>query len=455
MRNTEVKLQDKIKIDLYKKNGKSFNRGDLKNFSLSFRKTRLSIVVTYLVRYYHDGLIDFIRNNRSDNADVNRLRDDVLFYIDKFGDRLISLARRIQDRVCNRIFEHPIEFESLTFVSCTEQKQNIISKNKRTTSKYNAIITLPGQATPGGKIRIPVRHSESHHGSLQHYHKKPNSKGQINYSYTVIFEERGVVRIALARKKQVNRVTGKENYYGVDVNVKHNLFCDKHGNTIDYDRRLIDDYITFLRRMDEKLARKKKINKKAKLSKRDQKTKDKWSTRINGMLKEKTRYLVDQVIKLGNDHLVLEDLGDMGKSYSRSEEFLGFKYSRLIKLLNLADLKNIARSIASKMGVQTTFVQASYTSKTCDACGLICDQNRPTQERFECVGCGHQAPADTHSGKMIADRMTLDVLRHSLLTLKDGEYRPKKMDRKSIKNILTECYGFNTTDQPSCSTCKI
>jgi len=47
----------------------------------------------------------------------------------------------------------------------------------------------------------------------------------------------------------------------------------------------------------------------------------------------------------------MEDLGQFAKSFSRNDEFDGFKYSRLIKLLNLSDIKNILRSIANKNGI--------------------------------------------------------------------------------------------------------
>ncbi|MGV9248791.1 zinc ribbon domain-containing protein [Streptomyces sp. NPDC003710] len=35
------------------------------------------------------------------------------------------------------------------------------------------------------------------------------------------------------------------------------------------------------------------------------------------------------------------------------------------------------------------------TSRPCPACGHTAKENRPTQQKFHCVSCGHHAHADT------------------------------------------------------------
>lgn len=226
----------------------------------------------------------------------------------------------------------------------------------------------------------------------------------------------------------------------MDVNVKHNLFCDKHGTTIDFDRDIFNDYIAFLKKCDKKLSKKPKEDRN--LSNRDKKVKANWMVRIEDMLKRKANLLVIQAMELGRDHIVMEDLGQMAKSFFRSEELMGFKYSRLIRPLNLADLKNIVLSIANKHGLQVTFIQPHYTSQGCK-CGHIERENRKTQEIFKCVNCGKEHPADAHSADMIDDRLDSDVLRKSLLNYENGVYSPKKLSKNSIKNILSECYDIN------------
>ena len=439
IRNTETKIQKDIKITRYKKNTANHKKGELKSMSMVKKSTRLTVVVTYLTKYYSDTLIEYITNNSSDNPNIQIFRADVIHYINKYGDRLISLVTSKQNRILNKLFRYPIMFSSLSYSSVTEQKMNIINKNKRTTSKYNAYITLSGQPVKGGKIHIPVKYSNKHHGKIEYYYKTLSVKGKRQCSYKVVFYD-DKIRIVLSRKRQINNVVGKTDYYGIDVNVKHNLFCDKHGNTIDYDRDMFNDYVKYLKKLDCKLARKGSN----KLSIKNQKVKKKWSVRIDNMLKSKVNQLVKQCISEGHNHIVMEDLTHMGKSFSRNDEFGGFKYSRLVKLLNLGNLKNITYGIAHNNKVQVTFIQAAYTSKGCDGCGYIHDNNRVIQEEFKCVNCGLTANADAHSAKMIEDRLSIDVLRQSLLTEKNGAYEPKKLDRLTIKNILEECYDVNT-----------
>jgi hypothetical protein len=440
-KNTSVKIQDKIVYHRYKKNTKHKKKGDLKSFEMKGRSTELTKAVSYLTKYYNEGLIEFIKNDVSDNDDINTFRERILYFFDKFGDRLLSLVKAKQARIQEKVFKHPIEFKKLTYSSTTEQVMNIINKNKRKTSKFNAYISLPGQKVPGGKIHIPVKQSDKFHGKISHYFKDPKKNGIRTNHYTMLFEENGLY-IALSRKKQINNVVGKKDYYGVDVNIKHNMFADRHGNTIDYDRELIADYVKFLKEIDARKKRKGSND----LSKKDQLQYDRWKVRMDSMLKKQTSLMVDKCKELGYNHIVLENLSSMPKMASRNEEFDGIKYSRLARELNIGSLKNKAYSIAHKNNIQVTFAHADYTSKGCDVCGTIDSRNRRTQEVFECICCGHKADADTHSALLIEDRLAIDVLRESLFNFKDGVYTPKKLSQPTIKKIVSECYAAHTRE---------
>ena len=439
-RNSKLKIQKDLKVEYYKVNTKNNKKGDIKSTEITFKETELTKITSYLVKFYHDGLIDYLKENSSDNP----LRLKVLEYLDKYGDRLLNFVINKQSNLIKQLTKHPIEFTSLTFTSCTEQSMNIINKNKNQNSIYNAFISLSGQNTEDGKIHIPTKYSRKFHGDLNRYYKEPNKKNQRNISYKICFEE-DKIRIILTLNKYINPVKYKDDYYGIDVNVKHNLFADKYGNTIDYDRDLFDDYVKFLKELDEKKSRKEKNSK---LSKDDQKKLNSLKNKITDMLKRKSSMLVKQTKELGKNHLVLEDLGNFGKSFAKSDEFEGFKYSRLVKLLNLSSIKDIIKSIGDKNNIQVTFVHSYYTSQSC-SCGCITRENRKVQEEFECISCGLRANADTHSASMIEERMFLDVLRDSLMTNKNGLYSPKKLSKSKIKNILEECYDINRGNSTS------
>lgn len=185
--------------------------------------------------------------------------------------------------------------------------------------------------------------------------------------------------------------------------------------------------------------KKKKLKIDTSMSNRDEKILHKAIGRMTDMYKRKSNQLVKRAIELGKDHIVMENLESMAKGYTRSKEFNNIKYSKLIRLLHLADLKNIVTSIANKNGLQVTFVQAHYTSQTCK-CGYISRNNRKTQEKFCCVECGYEMDADINSALNIENRMSNKELRTKLLNEKDGTFTPKIMNKISIKNII-----YNTT----------
>lgn len=60
---TSLKVQSKIQVDYYKRNGKNFSKGDVKTFEIKMKSTKLTKLMTYLVRYYNDGLLDYLKAN--------------------------------------------------------------------------------------------------------------------------------------------------------------------------------------------------------------------------------------------------------------------------------------------------------------------------------------------------------------------------------------------------------
>ncbi|MFF4339582.1 RNA-guided endonuclease InsQ/TnpB family protein [Kitasatospora sp. NPDC001540] len=54
----------------------------------------------------------------------------------------------------------------------------------------------------------------------------------------------------------------------------------------------------------------------------------------------------------------------------------------------------ILHAKAESAGREVVAVDPRNTSRTCPACGHVSAENRTTQEKFHCVGCGHTAHAD-------------------------------------------------------------
>ncbi|MCX5378879.1 transposase [Streptomyces sp. NBC_00091] len=55
----------------------------------------------------------------------------------------------------------------------------------------------------------------------------------------------------------------------------------------------------------------------------------------------------------------------------------------------------ILHAKAESAGREVVAVDPRNTSRTCPECGHVDKENRPTQEKFHCVSCDHQAHADT------------------------------------------------------------
>src|SRR5271166_312071 len=69
-----------------------------------------------------------------------------------------------------------------------------------------------------------------------------------------------------------------------------------------------------------------------------------------------------------------------------------------------AQLRSFVGYKAALGGVPLVCVDPRYTSQACPECGCIDRRNRPTRDRFSCIGCAFSGPADTTAARNIADR---------------------------------------------------
>ena len=140
----------------------------------------------------------------------------------------------------------------------------------------------------------------------------------------------------------------------------------------------------------------------------------------------------------GVGHIVMENLDNgFGKCYVKDSDNEDINYNRKVKFLGLSSLKQEVEHIARKYDIAVSTVQASYTSKMCPVCGCIEDGNRPSQETFECVECGHKDNADFNAAKNIRNRVLVTVLQESLLKqLDNGAFEPRTLSRDKVKEVL-------------------
>lgn len=437
-------VQKELKITYYKRNTKTRLKGQVNAVIPIFKSTKLTKVCSFLAKYYSPTTFDYVKEQLklTDLTDGQRqLYEDTLYYFEKFGNRLINLILLKRHNVISELTKYPINFKSYSFKSLNQISTFAIDWNSNKKSIYNIFISLGAFGKNNRQIlEIPSKYALDYHGLIKDYQKG------LNTSYTILFNCKTPTSIVFTCDRENEIITDKSECIGVDVNIKHNLFATSLDTYFDYDRFIFDDYVKFLKKLDSKKLRIRKLNnnENQSLSNRDQRFYNQHQTRVKNMLKKKSSELVDYLIVENKDHLIVEDLGLMGKSFCRSEEFDGFKYSRLVKLLNLTNLKNILTSICNKNGVQITFIQPHYTSQTCPKCGNISKNNRTTQELFECSECGHKNNADLNSATNIFNRFHEDVLRDKLLFKnKNGIYEPKKLRKETIKQSIEDFYNYS------------
>ena len=217
---------------------------------------------------------------------------------------------------------------------------------------------------------------------------------------------------------------------GIDLNVKHNFCTISNGKVFDYDRKYIREFCSELRQLDKiglkniNNSQKKRLNKLV--------LKNEWY--FKKLISEIVHYLDKNKIT----DIVLEDLDGFSKTFVKNDEF-EIKYSRLVRLLRLSNIKNWFNSQCEKHGIRVHLTSPCYSSQQCPVCGSIHKENRKSQEEFECTECNHKSNADLNASINLRNRFASDVLKQLLHNQDEfGRLIPKKFKKEKIKEILLE-----------------
>jgi transposase len=103
-----------------------------------------------------------------------------------------------------------------------------------------------------------------------------------------------------------------------------------------------------------------------------------------------------------------------------------FKARAMNAYLRASNLAHIPKQIqwnAVKRGVPATKVKSAYSSQQCCMCYYVDTANRPNQQTFCCLVCGHSTHADLNAATNIKYRVG------------DSELHACK-DRKAVKALL-------------------
>lgn len=414
----------KLTITYYKKNISKDGiiihyKGDVKELKQPKKYTPLSKFIKYCVYCrIEDGEI-LISNEE--------IKTQYEYYCSKFSkERIINLVSSIQETLLNNI-KRPNEYQTGSFRIAYKHGGNnqtwadsdFIYDETNTLYKHWCKIDLKD----GQNIYIPLQVNEDYH----------NFNKIRKQQWIVKLSEKGNKIDVIGTKETEEPAFNEYNdVVGIDLNVKHNFAYCSNGIEYDYDRRYIKEAIKFLKSIDEIGMKNMTAKQKKRLAKMVRRNEWYFKSLVHDVLNDlESQNITD---------IVMEDLSSFAATYCKNEEF-EIKYSRLVRLLRLSNIKDWFMSQAEKRGIRVHLTPAAYSSQQCPHCGHISRDNRPTQEEFKCVECNHSNNADYNSSKNLKFRYTNVLLRSKLHKLdKYNRMIPKIMKKEKIKEILISAY---------------
>ena len=224
-------------------------------------------------------------------------------------------------------------------------------------------------------------------------------------------------------------------FVGIDVNTKHNLMSLSDGKVVSYDAARLSSLLALL----DKLQRKP-----GGMTFRDKARVAKLLRANAASIQRSIRELLNALESEGVTDLAVEDIDMRGDATFIRHPLLGVKYSRLLRLLRLGNVKHWLFAQAEKRGIRVHHTNPAYTSQECPRCHHISRENRLTQEEFRCTECGHAGNADFVASQNIRNRVLADVPRgrNACIHHFDGFGRatPKPLSYKLVPDVLGNGY---------------
>jgi transposase len=215
---------------------------------------------------------------------------------------------------------------------------------------------------------------------------------------------------------------------GADVNFKHNAVALDDGTDFDWDRQLLKK----LTEQYKQIEGFKKDNKDYKPGKKREKKIDAIKGALRQYLITLAKDICEYMVSKGKRHIVFENIdGQFEKNFIKDCNFDDVRINKILRDIGIAEIKNVVTRIGRKYDICVSIVPSEYTSQLCCDCWTIDEENRPSQEVFKCVKCGHEGiNADTHGASVIKTYVKSTVLREALLDKNPngtGTYLPKDL----------------------------
>ena len=371
----------------------------------------------------------------------------------KYTDFIKLMNKRYRDKnfpsaffqlICKQVYENynkkkppktQVIFKKLSFIGVNQHTTIFIEESS---NKYtNGIINL--NIPYFGIIEISFRYSKKYHGNLSaiHYSMTGTKQNQYTKQYTCTLEKDRLKIVIIEDDNRIYPISIGNHIEGIDVNVKHNLIQCSDGYVIDYDRKMVKSILKRKKKQDRIISTKKNRNLSTEYTYKQLKQNQKDKRRSISMVEQCLVELFKHCNKNDIDHLVFEDLNKFTKKYKINNKEFNVNIRRLMSILHIVDIKNMAERIGKKYGITISLTNAEYTSQQCSCCGYIHKDNRKTQERFKCIHCGYEENADLNASINIKERISIDVLRDSLhIEVENNKYIPLETNHEKVEQLF-------------------
>lgn len=239
----------------------------------------------------------------------------------------------------------------------------------------------------GQPVFLPVK--------LAAYHRQALAGKTLNTS-TTLARKRNGWWLTLSYDEQVNVETAHDApVIGLDVGIA-NFFTTSTGQR----------YGTFNGKLAERHKRdREKRRRKAKLRAC---LKKKGVRRLPSTRNKKLARTVRQEINRAVNE-VYRDHPDAQFAYEQLNiAGMRFKARRMNAYLYASNLAHIPAQVAwgaAKRGIRARKVKSAYSSQECHCCHYVSRENRPNQQTFCCMVCGHATHADMNAAENLASRL--------------------------------------------------
>lgn len=185
---------------------------------------------------------------------------------------------------------------------------------------------------------------------------------------------------------------------GVDLGVKVPAMICLNDNT--FIKKSIGSYDEFFKVRSQFKARRERLYKQLESSKGGKGRKHKLKSTMQFRDKEKN-------FARTYNHFLSKNIIEFAKKYKcetiNLEELnkKGFD-NNLLGKWGYYQLQSMIEYKAERVGIKVKYVDPAFTSQTCSKCGYVDEENRITQDKFECQKCGFTLNADHNAAINIA-----------------------------------------------------